>query len=245
VASARLGGDDDARAGELRPPADVQVLARRARTGAEASQRTPKVGTHERRAAWGDEHLARPVVLALVELAPLHEGVHHAEAVCAHTNGQEVVRRVPGDELRARKAGVTAVGLLEQETHTVCVEGHVVMADEHVACAFNHAQRRVGRSGEAGAGREGGKVGVREKGGDSLGRAGTSFGSGGTRLGVCASSSRSRSSPYVDNEDRKVAIVLGSERAEDVFEPTPRVTGHDHRHYGGCARHSVHLGHRA
>ena len=69
VAHPRIRRDDHARAEDLRPPGEVEVLAEGRDAGVEALQLPPEIGPDEHAAPGGHEHVAHGVVLAVVDLA--------------------------------------------------------------------------------------------------------------------------------------------------------------------------------
>ena len=111
----RVRRDHHARAGDARPPAEVEVLRARERLRVEAAELGEEVGAHEHHGARDEEHVAHRVVLLLVELAGLDARVRHAEAVDRLPDLEQDLRVVVLDELRADDRGVGPVRLLDQE----------------------------------------------------------------------------------------------------------------------------------
>ena len=151
LAMGHLGerGDDDARPGDLSPPAEVEVLAEHRNERVETAQGGEEVGAHEGRPAGCHEDVAFEVLLAVVDLAQLHALVHHAEAVARLTDVQQYQGVVVGDELGRDDAGVGAEGSLDQEMDDVGLEADVVVTEEEEGRALDHQRRLVAGRGEA------------------------------------------------------------------------------------------------
>ena len=95
VAHPRVRGHDDAGAGHLAAPREVEVLPHGHDPGVEALELGEEVGPDEDAAARGHEDVAHGVVLAVVDLA-LDDAVHHgARLVAAHPDVEEDARVVP------------------------------------------------------------------------------------------------------------------------------------------------------
>ncbi len=102
-------------------------------------------------------------MLLLVVLARLGDRLDLAEPVEAEPDVLEHAGVVPGDQLGTDEAGVRAVQLLDQQTHGVGLEGHVVVAEqEETAVALDEAEHLVGGRSEARVGPEVADEGVRE-----------------------------------------------------------------------------------
>jgi len=211
VAGTRLWSNYDSGAGQLRPPAQVEILAWPARTPVEAAQRPPKVRAHENRTAWRYEHLPRRIVLTLVQLARFDERVDDTQPVCTQADRCQPVRGVPHDELRAGQACIASVSLLQEEPDGVGLEHHVVVADQDVSDLLDHFEPFVDRVGKSGPLWHPGKVRLR---------------------GYRCDPVRDRVvSTDVDHEHRQVCIVLRRERNQCLVQPRRGTAGHDHRNH--------------
>ena len=148
------GHDDDPGAGDVRPPAQVEVLADEVDVGVEPAERGEQVGADEGGAAGDVEDVAHGVVLLLVELAALDRGGGRAELVGGHADVAQVPGVVPVDDLGADDAGVGPHGLLDEEADGVGVEAHVVVEEQVEGGALHAAEHLVARRSEAGVGVE-------------------------------------------------------------------------------------------
>ena len=99
VADLRGRDDEHPGAGDVGPPAEVEVLAEVVDAGVVAAERGEQVGPHQRAAPGHDEHVAHRVVLLLVQLARL--GVRREDAGLVHRGADltQLAGHVPGDEL--------------------------------------------------------------------------------------------------------------------------------------------------
>ena len=171
VRGARVGRDDDARAGEPRPPTQVQVFGAGEGLGVEALEHVEQVGSHQHRGARHVEDVPHRVVLLLVELARLDPGVRAAEPVDVASDVEEHLGILGGHQLRADDRRVRPVRLLDEDTHRVGGEHDVVVAAQEEGGTGHDVQRLVGRATETGVRPQPAvHVGVGEHRGDACGR---------------------------------------------------------------------------
>ncbi len=149
MTDARVGVDHDARADDMRAPAQVERLAVRGDAVVEAVQRVEQVDADEHAAGRDHEHVADRVVLLLVELTGLDQRHDDAGLVGPHADREEPARVVPLDELRADDAGVRPERLLDELTDRGGLERDVVVEEAEEACPFDELQRLVRRPGRS------------------------------------------------------------------------------------------------
>jgi hypothetical protein len=232
--------DDDPGPGQAGPPAQVEVLAVQAHARVEPAEGVEQVGPHQQAGARDGQHLAHGVVLGLVQLAPVHEGGGHAQAVGRQPDAEQPVAVVPGHELRADDAGVGAERLLDEVAHGVAVEGDVVVEEQQEVGALDRAEGLVG-------GRRVPRVRVQAA---DVGAGQARRDAGGQPVGA----------GRVDDEDGQVRVVLRRQPVEHVVEPGPGVAGdedrddrggglasgfHDRARVAGCPRRTGDTGRRS
>ncbi len=155
VAHPGLGGDDDAGAAQVGPPAQVDVVAVERDGRVEAAEGAEQIGPHEQARRRQHEHVPDRVVLLLVVLARLGDRVDLAEAVESEPDVLEHAAVVPGDELGTDEPGVGPVQLLDEHPDGVGLERDVVVAEqEETAVTFDEVQHLVGGGAEAAVGAE-------------------------------------------------------------------------------------------
>ena len=208
----RIRGDHHPRAGETRPPAEVEILAARRRRGIETAELGEQIRPHEHGRTRHVEHVADRVVLLLVDLARLDVGVRHRETVDREPDFEEHVGPVVVHELRPDDRGVRAVRLLNEEPRCVGIEHDVVMAQEQERRARHHLERVVGRDRKPDVALDP----LHEGSGQHLGdpRGGVLGGAG------------------IEDEHRERRIISGPERLEALLEPGSRVPCDHHRDNG-------------
>ena len=226
VAHPRRGSDEHACARNLRPPAQVEVLAVERYRRVEAAERHEEVGADEREATRHREHVAHGVVLLLVELAPLDQRRGRPGLVNGHSHLEQVERVVPRHQLRADDARVGSEGLLDEQAHRVGLGRDVVVAEQEERRPLHHRQRVVG--GRA-------KAGVLVQAPDE--RTGQHRRHPGRRVGGARG---------VDHQHAQVGVVLRPEAAQRLLQPRPGVVGdhdrHDRRGGRRGGRRGVHPG---
>ncbi len=99
VADPGVGSHDHPGAGDLGPPAEVQVLAHGHDLRVEPAELGEQVAPHERAPARRHEDVADGVVLAVVDLAGLEAVDHRSSLVGRHPHVEEPVGVVPADDL--------------------------------------------------------------------------------------------------------------------------------------------------
>jgi hypothetical protein len=140
--------------GQVRPPAQVGVLAVERHRLVEPAEGPQQVSPDQEAGTGHEEHVPHAVVLLLVQLPPLAQREGRTEAVGAHADGQQGLRLVPADQLRPDDAGVGAVGLLYQQADGVGGQRHIVVADQEERRTLHHRQRPVDGGADAGVGAE-------------------------------------------------------------------------------------------
>ena len=208
VADAGRWRDDDTRPGDLRPPAQVDVLAEELDLGIETAERPEEVRTHQHASAGDGEDLPSLVVLSLVELAALHPLDGRAEAVDADADLEQMIGGVPLDELRADDAGVGPVGLPDEAPHGVTGRSHVVVADQQMRGALYRHEGLVRGRREPHALAQAQDEGAREHRSDT------------SRQLLVARG--------VHHEHVEVRVVLRAKRHQAFLEPRARVTSDHH-----------------
>jgi hypothetical protein len=106
-------------------------------------------------------------VLALVELSWLRKGVDGAPVVSGQADREEVERRPPGNQLRAREPGVGTVSLLHEEPERIGSKRNVLVADQHVGGPLYRLHAKVRPLGEAGTFTERDEMSVRQASGNA------------------------------------------------------------------------------
>ena len=212
----RVGGDDDAGAGHLGPPAQVEVLTHGHDAGVEAPELGHQVGPDQHAAARGHEDLPHTVVLAVVDLGALDPVDDRPGLVGVHPDVQQDERVVPAHHLRGHDPGVGPERLLDHEPHCVGVGRAVVVADQVERRPLDDAQHLVGGDPEGEWLIEPADEGVREHPGDPRGR-----------VPLPARG---------HHEHGQLGIVLRGQGPEGVFQPRSGVPGDDHRHHRRCTR---------
>ena len=212
-----VGRDHHPRTGDLAPPGKVEVLAHGDDPGVEAVQLSKQVGSDQGAAAGGDEDVSDRVVLAVVHLA-LEDAVDHGtRLVAAHADMEQDPRVVPVDELGRDDSGVGTEGLLDEPTHRIVVERHVVVAQQEEGSPLHHFEDLVRRRAVAHSAGQVAHEGIRQDPAHPLSHL----------VGLSA---------VRQHEDGKFLVVLGGERRERLFEPRAGLGG-DHD-----GNHSRHLG---
>ena len=217
VAGGGVGDDDDPGAGQVGPPAQVDVLAVQRHALVEAVQRAEQVGPHEQGPAAHVEDVADGVVLLLVQLAGLGRRGHGSGLVDGPAHRTDAPRVVPVQELGAQDPTVGAEGLLHQVADGVGGQGHVVVAQEEERRPLHRVEHPVGRRAVPGVGALAGHPGLGQDGRHARRRV--------LRAGV------------VDDQDRQGAVGLRGEGLQHLLEPGTGVLGDHHRHHrrgGGC-----------
>ncbi len=204
-----IGSNEHACACEPSTPAEIEVLRAGKRGGIESIELGEEIRPHEQRGARHVEDVAHGVVLLLVELPGFDAGVGTAEPVDGPADLEEDLGVVGVDELRADDAGVGAVRLFQHDADRTRVENDVIVTKEEKGGTLDRRQRLICRAREA----------------DALGqalhvRAGQHVGDARRRVVV---------GRHVDDEDREIRIVLGSQRPQRVVEPGLRIARHDNR----------------
>ena len=151
VAHPRVGRDDDAGAGHLAPPREIEILTHRHDAGVEPLELAEQVGADEDAPAGGDEHVAHRIVLAVVDLALEDPVDHRPRLVAAHPDVEQDGGVVPVDELGRDDAGVRAERFLDHLVHRVGIQRHVVVEEQVERGTLDHAQDLVGGGAVAGA----------------------------------------------------------------------------------------------
>ena len=112
---------------ELGAPAEVDVVPLLPHLGVEPVEGVEQVAADEEAGGGHREDVADRVVLFLVELAPLDDRRDRTRLVDREPHGEQALRRVPLDQLRADDAGVRPEGLFDQQPHGIGVRRHVTV----------------------------------------------------------------------------------------------------------------------
>jgi hypothetical protein len=218
VTDDRVGRDHHPRAGQMGPPAQLDVVTVEADRRIEPAERPEQVGPHEQAGRRQDEHVAHGVVLLLIELAGLDDRIGLAEAVESEPDVLQPSRIVPVDELRADHAGVRAVELGDHGAHGVGSRSDVVVTDEEEpVVTLDEPQHLVGDGAESGIAVDGTHEGAREAAADPLGDDLQVLAAGGGH----------------DEEVPQVRVVLGGEGCDGLVEPVARIVDDDDGHHRG------------
>ena len=211
------------RARDVRPPAEVDVLAEVRDALGEPADRGEQVGAHEHAGPGHCEDLSGGVVLGLVELAGLRQRRAEAVDVDRVADRPEPLRVVPVDDLRADDAAGRPEGLGDERGDRVGLERHVVVHQQVERRPLDRGEHLVRGRREPLVGVEPLHEGRREHIRDAFGGVGPSA--------------------VVDDEDREVLVVLIGQGLERAFEPVARVLGDEHRHdRRGAVPHDGFLG---
>ncbi len=149
MAHARRGCDEDAPAGDLRPPAQIEVLTEKRHRGIEPADGRKQISPYERQRAGHREHVAHGVVLLLVEFAALDRTDRDAAFVRAEPDLEEPGGVLPLDELRTDHRGIGAKGFFEQQANRVRIRSHVVVTEHVMRCALDDREDLVGGARKA------------------------------------------------------------------------------------------------
>jgi hypothetical protein len=114
VASHGVGHDHHAGSGELRAPAQVDVVTPEPHLGIEPAEGSEQVGAHENARAGHREDVGDGVALRLVDLAFVGERRRRSELVHREADVLQPCRIVPHDELRCDDRRVRADHLVDE-----------------------------------------------------------------------------------------------------------------------------------
>ena len=211
--NAGVGRDEHARAGEPRPPAQVDVVGARERRGVEAAELVEEVGADEHDRVRDEEDVAHGVVLFLVDLAGLDARERDAVVVDRHPDLEQHLGVVVVDELGPDDAGVRAVRLLDHHADRIRLEHDIVVAEEQEGRALHERHRVVRGRREADVRVQPAHEGPRHRGRDPrrrvVGRA------------------------VVEHEHRQRGVLLGREARERVLQPRTGVARDEDRDDSG------------
>ena len=206
-------GDDDPGAGDVGPPAEVEVLAVEGHRPVEAAEGGEEVGPHEGGRAGDVEDVAHGVVLGLVEIAALDVVDRLAVAVGAHARPTAGGARRPTARPWARRRRRWS-GRPPRPGGARC-RGRGARRRGRTGGRRRPARRRgPRRPRRRSRGRCRGGAGGRRAARRRPGRAGGGVGAGG-----------------VDDEHRDVRVVLGRDARQGLLEPPAGVVrddGDDH-----------------
>ncbi len=207
VPHAGVGDHQHACARQVRPPAQVEVIAVEVDVLGEAAQLAEQVDPHEEARRGHAEHIAHRVVLLLVQLPDLGRLQGDADAVGAEADVLEHARAVPVDQLGPDDASVRPVGLGHQLADRGRVEGDVVVQEAEEPGALDEPHRLVGGRAESGV--------VLQRPHERIGEPLADLGHHGRlRAG--------------DQEEQpQVRVVLAGQRVEHLVEPRSGLV-HDH-----------------
>ncbi len=210
--------DHDAGAGEVDPPAQLDVVATEVDHRVETADLAEQIGADQHARRRDDEDVAHPVLLLLIDLARFDDLVDLTEPVDAEADRLQHARIVPLDELRANHPGVGPEHLLDHEAHRRRIDGDVVVAEEErTVVALDEPQDLVGRRPEAG-------VGI-ERPHERVGQ---------PDLDPRLDADLSRCAVGRQEEEPEVGVILFGEGVERLLEPLTRFVDDDHRHDWRC-----------
>ena len=205
-----VGDDEHSSTGELRPPAEIDVVASAGNPRVEAADRGKEAGAHQNTCRRHGEHVANAVVLLLVSLRGLDHVGSDGELVDDQADVLQYVGLVPFDEFGARNAGIGAQRFGDEHTHGVGGQGHVVVTHEQERRFDVGLEDGIGRCGESV------RVGCVDQG--RIGR---------HRPHPLIEPASSRS---VDDDKVESGVLLGDDAVERFLEPrTWIVRNHDRR----------------
>ena len=201
-------------AGELRPPAEVHVLASVRHPGIEALQGAEQPSPDHEAGGRNGEHVTDRVVLLLVEFAGLHDVGRHREPVDGVGDMLEAVGAVPVDELGTGDPAVRPERLHDHEPDGIAGKCDVVVAEEEIGRIDLGVEDRVGGRREAV-----GVAGIEHR------RVGKRSVHPGTEIRIAG---------RVDHDHLEPGVILGREALEGLLEPLAGLVGHHDGQHRGC-----------
>ncbi len=203
-----VGGHDDPGAGQVGPPAQVQVVVQDVDAGVEAVDGGEEVAADQRAGAGHDEDVAHRVVLLLVELARFDQPDPFTRLVDRLPHLEDPSGVVEADELGADDAGVRPQRLPDHGGDGRRGRRCVVVEEAVEGGAVHDLSDVVGGRTESAVVVDAAHVGIGEHrrhpwGGVSVAR-------------------------RIDDEDGQVRVVLRRESGEAFVEPRSGVPGHHH-----------------
>ncbi len=105
VVDDRTRADDDAVTGEVRPPAEVEVVAEKREGSVESAERVPGIAPHQHAGRAHREHPAHAIVLAMVEFALLEARLPASAAIDGDADFEQHPPIVPTPQLGADDRG--------------------------------------------------------------------------------------------------------------------------------------------
>ena len=140
-------------AADVRPPAQVDVLAMEAHRRVEPAKGAEQVGAHEDARRRDGEYVGHGIVLLLVDFADVDAASGFSEEVDVEADVLQQTRVVPGDDLRSDDAGVGAIQLLDHQSNGVWIEGDIVVTEaEETVVALDELRHDVGDRAETSIG---------------------------------------------------------------------------------------------
>ena len=135
----RRGHHHHPSAGEMHPPAQVELFAAEGDVVVETSDGAEEIRTHEKTGARHTEHVSHGIVLLLVAFTRHHDGIDLPRAVTGQADVLEQPRIVPVDELRSDDARIRPEHLGDQLAHDIGGQGDVVVEkEEQSVVPFHH-----------------------------------------------------------------------------------------------------------
>ena len=202
-------------AGDQRAPAQVDVLTTVRDVVAEPADHGEQVGPDEHAGGRDGEHVARLIVLRLVEFTRIHQFGGRAVAVDAETDRGQEGGVVPVDELRPDHTGIGAERLGDHGGDRLATQHHVVVTEQQERSVVGERPGLVGRCREPLVGVAPDHPGVGQRDPNPV--------------------VEPLSAAVVDDDDRQLAVLLTGERPQGVLEPWSGVAGHHDGDHGGSA----------
>ena len=143
-----VGDDEHSSTGELRPPAEIDVVAPAGNPRVEAADRGKEAGTHQNTCRRHGEHVANAVVLLLISLRGLDHIGRSGELIDDETDVLQDLRVLPLDELGACDAGVGPQRFGDEHAYRVGGQGDVVVTNEQEGRLDVGLEDGVGRCGK-------------------------------------------------------------------------------------------------
>ena len=215
MADSRVGRDDDACAGEVGSPTQLDVVAVERDARIEPAERPEQIGAHEEARRRQHEHVAHRVVLLLVVLSGLDDGVDLTEAVETEADVLQQAWLVPVGQLGADDPGVGAEQFGDHRSDRVGSRSNVVVThEEEAVVALDQAEHFVDGRSESVVGGEWPYERRRDDRTDPR-----------RELGDVVVTVRG------EQEQRaEVGIILGCECLERLVEPVAGLVYHHHGH---------------
>ncbi len=224
VPNAGIRRNDDPGTGQVRSPAEIDVVPVERDGGVEAAERTKQVGSDEHASRRQHEHVTDGVVLLLIGLTRVDDRVDLTEAIEAEADVLQHLRVVPFGQFGSDHAGVRSEQLGNQQPHHVGGQGDVVVADEkEPVVAVDQSEHIVHGGAETWVADDGANEGGRDDPTDTSSQ----------RIVLVVVGVRH------EEQCSQVGVVLRGQRVEGLVEP---VAGFMHDHDGDDRRRELGVG---